>query len=583
MEGIKLCIVLFGLFLIKNINADFIVETTLGKIAGVEVKSILKDEKYYSFMGIPYAKPPVGDLRFLAPQLHEGWKDVLETKKERKPCSQMNLPMRTIKRYGFSGQDDCLTLSIYTPKLPSNEDLNLPVIVHINSEVLKISHNASRDYGPDFIVKEDVILVSIHHRIGSLGFLAFNDEKLPGNNGIRDVIMALNWLKQNVDKFGGDPNRVTLMGVGGGAALVELLLRSKKAKGLFSNAILQSGTAMNPVYMPLNPKEKASALAKILEKSAVTSDNLLAELSHVSSIDIVTHESLSVDADEAGKKQVATLPFGPVVEPEHPDAIVTSLPEDGPIDIDVPVMIGYNSRESIEMNERFLRKPQYLTFADRDFLMVFPIRVDYHFELNSKAYFSAIDEIKEFYFDEGYVKVSKPGEHLTYTADLLVFYPIDYALRKYVNESTSPIYYYTFDYSGELNMRKNELLKDALTIEGTWGAASRDELCYLFVCKPIRKLYKKVLEDEDSEELKVIKNMVKLWTNFAKSGNPTPEGSDFTWTPATKENKDCLVISEELQMKQNLHGDRIKFWDDFIAKYRAKAVDGVIKDLKDEL
>ncbi|KAJ8717744.1 hypothetical protein PYW07_005674 [Mythimna separata] len=583
MERLKLCIVLFGLFLIKIINADIIVETSLGKIAGVEVKSILKDEKYYSFMGIPYAKPPVGDLRFLAPQPHEGWTDVLETKKERKPCAQMNLPMRTIKRYGFSGHDDCLTLSVYTPKLPSNEELNMPVIVFISNEHFKVSHNASRDFGPDFIVKEDAILVSINYRLGSLGFLAFNDEKLPGNNGIRDVIMALNWLKQNVAKFGGDPNSVTLMGVQGGAALVELLLRSQKAKGLFHKAILQSGTAWNPVYMPLNPVEKATALAKVLERSAVTSDNLLSELSHLSTMEIVTHDSISVDADEGGRTQMATVPFGPVVEPDHPDAIITSLPDDGPIDINIPVMIGYNSREGIGLNERLLKKPQYLTFADRDFMMVIPIRYGFHFEVNSNAYFHAIDEIKEFYFDEGYIKVSKPGEYLTYTADVLIYYPIDYAVRKYVNESSSPVYYYTFDYSGELNMRKNEIFEDALTIEGAWGAATGDELCYLFVCKPIRKLYKKVLEDEDSEELKVIKNMVKLWTNFAKSGNPTTEGSDFTWTPATKENKDCLVISDELQMKQNLHEDRIQFWDEFLAKYKAKAVDGVIKDVKDEL
>lgn len=431
----------------------------------------------------------------------------------------MHLPIRPLKKYGFSGQDDCLTLSIYTPKLPSNEEeLSMPVIVLLNNELFKITHNASKDFGPDFIVKEDVILVSISHRVGSIGFLAFNDEKLPGNNGIRDVILALNWLKQNLNKFGGDPYRITLMGVDGGAALVDLLLNSRKGKGLFSKAIMQSGTAWNPVYMQPSPKEKATAFAKVLEKSAVTSSNLLAELSPLSSIEIVSHDSVAVDADEGRKIQMATVPFGPVVEPDHPDAIITSYPDEGPIDIDIPVMIGYNSREGIEINERFLRKPQYLTFADRDFLVVIPIRAGFHFELNSNIYFRAIEEIKEFYFDEGYVKISKPGEYLTYSADVLIFYPIDYAVRKYVNESTSSVYYYTFDYSGELNMRKNQVVDKALTIEGTWGAATGDELCYLFVCKPISKLYKKVLQDEDSEELKVIRNMVKLWTNFAKSG-----------------------------------------------------------------
>lgn len=430
----------------------------------------------------------------------------------------MNIPIRSLKKYGFTGQDDCLTLSVHTPKLPNNEELSMPVIVFLYNEHFRLTHNASRDFGPDFIVKEDVVLVTINHRVGSIGFLAFDDEILPGNNGIRDVILALKWLKQNVDKFGGDPYRVTLMGVEGGAALVDLLLNAPKAKGLFSKAILQSGTAWNPMYMPINPKEKASAFAKVLEKSAVTSSNLLSELSHLSSIDIVSRDSVSVDADEGRRTQSATVAFGPVVEPDHPDAIITRLPEEGAIDIDIPIMIGYNSREGIEINERFLRKPQYLTFADRDFLLVIPLRADFHFELNSNIYFQAIDEIKQFYFDEDYVKISKPGEYLTYTADVFSFYPLDYAVRKYVNESTSSVYYYTFDYSGELNMRKNQVLESALTMEGTWGATTGDELCYFFVCKPIQKLYKKVLQDEDAEELKVIRNMVKLWTNFAKSG-----------------------------------------------------------------
>uniref|UniRef100_A0A2A4IWX2 Carboxylesterase type B domain-containing protein n=1 Tax=Heliothis virescens TaxID=7102 RepID=A0A2A4IWX2_HELVI len=583
MEAIKSCLVIFVLFSIKIITADVIVETSLGKVAGIEVKSILKDEKYYSFMGIPYGMPPAGKTRFLPPQPHEGWSDVLPAKKERKPCSHMNIPNRPLKNYGFSGQDDCLHLSIYTPKVPSNEDLGMPVIVFLYNELFKVSHNASKEFGPDFFVKEGAIVVSVSHRIGSMGFLAFNDEIVPGNNGIRDIILALKWLQQNVHKFGGDPQKITLMGVDGGAAIIDVLLLSPKAKGLFSRAILQSGTAFNPIYMPTNPKVKATALAKELERTAVTSSNLLNELQHVSSYDLVTAELSSVSADEGRQSQMGTVPFGPVTEPEHPDAIITHLPEDGPLDIDIPVMIGYNSREGIEINERYLRKPQYLTFADRDFLVVIPVRSDFRFELNSNIYHEAIDEIKEFYFDEGYVKISKPGEYLTYTADIMNFYPIDYAVRKYVNESRSSVYYYTFDYSGELNMRKNEILESAMTIEGTWGAAPADELCYLFLCKPIRKIYKKVLEDEDAEELKVLRNMVKLWTNFAKTGNPTPEGSDFTWTPATKENKDCLVISDELQMKKNLHDDRIKFWDNFLVKYKALAVNGVVKDGKDEL
>lgn len=386
------------------------------------------------------------------------------------------------------------------------------------NEYFRLSHNGTKDYGPDFFMKEDVILVMISHRLGAAGFLAFEDEVLPGNNGIRDFILGLKWLKRNINKFGGDPENITLMGVEGGAALVDILLHSPKAKGLFNRVILQSSTSWHSLYFPSSPKEKARALAKRLEISAVTSNNIMNELEGISSEKIALAEPESVHPDEGRQSQRSKIPFGPSIEPEHPDAIITRLPEDGPINIDVPIMMGYNSRESIELMERYLRKPQYLTFADRDFIFAFPTRDDYHFDFHSDIYYQALQEIRDYYFDEGYVKISQPGEFLTYIFDSMFLYPMDYAFRKYVNASNSQIYYYSFDYSGELNMRKKNVLEEAMSIDGTWGASAGDELCYLFVCKPHIKPYKKALEDEDSEELTVLRHMVKMWTNFAKSG-----------------------------------------------------------------
>lgn len=246
-------------------------------------------------------------------------------------------------------------------------------------------------------------------------------------------------------------------------------------------------------------------------------------------------------------------------------------------------MIGFNSREGLEVSERYLQKPQYLTFADRDFLMLFPIRVDYHFKLNENIYVHAIQDIKDYYFDEGYIKVSKPGEYVTYIGDIMSFYPTDYAVRKYTNTSSSLVFYYMFDYSGELNLRKKQILDNAMSIDGAWGATTGDELCYLFVCNSLRKAYTKALKDEDSEDIKVLKNMVRLWTNFARTGNPTPPGNDFNWHPASHQKKECLVISDELTMVERLYDDTVNFWDDWMAKYGALAVNGVVQDVKDEL
>lgn len=425
--------------------------------------------------------------------------------------------MRHIDNYGFCGDEDCLHLSIHTPD--PNKDAHLPVIVFLYNELFKVSYNASREFGPDFFMKEDVLIVTVHHRIGSLGFLGFDDDLLPGNNGLRDVILALKWLKENVGNFGGNPSRITLMGNHDGAGLVDVLLHSPKAKGLFSKAILQSGTSWTSLYFGQKPnRERAIEFSKVLEQDATSSSFLLKRLVDIDAKKLTESENYSVHADEARAIQRGIIAFGPTIEHDHPDAVITKLPDNNPLDIDIPIMIGYNSREAIEMCDRYLQRPQFLTFADRDFLVLLPIRTKYHFEIHDDVYQNVIDDIKQFYFDEGYVKISKPGEYITYLGDIMSFYSIDYTVRKYTNESKSDVYYYMFDYSGELNLRKKYTLENSVTMDGTWGAALGDELCYLFVCNKIRKVYKRLLEDEDSEEIKVIRNMVRMWANFAKSG-----------------------------------------------------------------
>lgn len=458
-------------------------------------------------------------LSFQPPKPHKGWEGVLKATKEPKPCAQFNLALRDTDQYGFFGDEDCLHLTIHTPKVPSSsQEVSLPVIVLFISEQFRLSHNISKEYGPDFFMKEDVIIVSVNHRLASLGFLSMEDDLLPGNNGIRDVILALKWIKKNIHHFGGNPNKITLMGQNEGAALVEILLHSPKAKGLYHGVIMQSGTMWHSTLFTGKARERAIEFSKQMEEHASTTSFMLKRFADVSAEKLLESEHMAVHADEARAIQRGIIPFGPVIEHDHPEAIITKLPEEAPINIDVPIMIGYTSREGLEMNKSFFVRPQFLTFADRDFLVMMPIRTGFHITINSNIYFRAVKDIKDFYFDEGYVKISKPGEFVTYMSDVSSLYPIDYAVRKYSNESKSDVFYYTFDYSGEFNMRKIDALKQARNFDGTWGATVGDDLCYLLVCKKIKKEYKKAMEEKDSEEMQVLNNMVRLWTNFAKTG-----------------------------------------------------------------
>lgn len=453
------------------------------------------------------------------PKPHKGWNGVLDAKKEKKPCAQFNLAIRDVREYGFFGVEDCLHLNIHTPKIPSiSKNVGLPVIVLFINEQFRVMPNISKEFGPDFFMKEDVIVVSANHRLASLGFLSMEDDVLPGNNGLRDVILALKWIKENIDNFGGNPNKITLMGQQEGAALVEILLHSPKAKGLYHGAILQSGTMWNSMLFTGKARERAIEFSEQMEEHATTTTFMLKRFADLSAEKLLESEHMAVHADEARAIQRGIIPFGPVKEHDHPDAIITKLPEEGPINIDVPIMIGYTSREALETNKNFFVKPQFLTYAERDFLVMVPIRAGFHFTINDKTYFRGIKDIKDLYFDEGYVKISKPGEYITYMSDVMSFYPIDYAVRKYSNVSKSDVFYYTFDFSGELNMRKIDTLKEARNFDGTWGATVGDDLCYLFVCKKIKKVYKQAMEEKDSEEMQVLNNMVRMWTNFAKTG-----------------------------------------------------------------
>lgn len=308
--------------------------------------------------------------------------------------------------------------------------------------------------------------------------------------------------KENINYFGGDPKRVTLMGSQSGGALVDILLHSTKAKGLFSAVIMQSGTSWNSMYFNKNSRGKAIELSKVLNEEAATSSFLLKRFAEFSAAKLAEAEPLAVHADEARAIQRGVPPFGPVIEHDHPDAVITEYPENKLIEIDVPVMIGFNSREAIEVSERYLHKPQYLTFADRDFLVLFPIRVNYNFKIHDQVYGQAVEDIKDFYFDESYIKISKPGEYITYIGDIMSFYPVDYTVRKYTNSSSSQVFYYMFDYSGELNWRKKLSLENAMSIDGTWGASLGDELCYLFVCNGIRKLTKRHCKTKIQRKLK---------------------------------------------------------------------------------
>ncbi|XP_063223164.1 pyrethroid hydrolase Ces2a-like [Bacillus rossius redtenbacheri] len=213
------------------------VDISQGRLRGKRVTSDATGSTFYSFQGIPYAKPPVGPLRFKPPEEADSWTGTRDALQEGACAPQINFFTKTL-----DGTEDCLFLNVYTPQWPARTPKVVMVWIHGGAFVL--GSGDSDMYGPDYLVAEDVVLVTINYRLGALGFLYLEGCDVTGNNGLRDQVMALKWVRDNIAQFGGDPGNVTIFGESAGGASVHLLMLSPLARGLFHRAIAQSGTAL---------------------------------------------------------------------------------------------------------------------------------------------------------------------------------------------------------------------------------------------------------------------------------------------------------------------------------------------------
>lgn len=201
---IKLLIITITLLQYIKCDAENfkIIQIENGSIRGKVLQTIYLKIDYFAFRGIPYAKPPINNLRFEIPQNPEPWTNVLDTLETGNMCFQYN------ERNILEGNEDCLVLNVYTPSLIEN----LPVMFYIHGGGYNQGSSDEMIFGPDFLIDENVIIVTINYRLGVFGFMSLGTEKYPGNIGLRDQIHALKWVNKNIHSFGGDNKRITIFG-----------------------------------------------------------------------------------------------------------------------------------------------------------------------------------------------------------------------------------------------------------------------------------------------------------------------------------------------------------------------------------
>ncbi|THC97025.1 hypothetical protein EYZ11_003468 [Aspergillus tanneri] len=223
-----------------------------------------RDARSFRFLGIPFANPPVNALRFEPPQPYTGWQ-LIDATRMPASCIQHSSSSDALGRIS----EDCLYLNVYTPLVPGSDRTNgsntKPVAVYLYGGSFTQGSASEIDYdGGNLASRNDVVVVTVNYRVGMLGWLTTGD-LTTGNYGLRDQLLALQWVQRHIVAFGGDPSRVTVFGQSAGGQSVVALLSSSAAKGLFSGAIVQSA----PLDLPWFTRDVYSKLVTPLLADAV--------------------------------------------------------------------------------------------------------------------------------------------------------------------------------------------------------------------------------------------------------------------------------------------------------------------------
>ncbi|XP_026480237.1 venom carboxylesterase-6-like [Ctenocephalides felis] len=208
-----------------------------------------RNDVYCSYLGIPYAEPPIGPLRFQSPKPISNPKTgFVQARTLGDKCFQESLI------YSYAGSEDCLYLNIFTPEtVNSANNTKYPVMFWIHGGAFNQGSGSYNFFGPDYLIREGIILVTINYRLGVFGFLSAPEWDIHGNMGLKDQRLALKWVYDNIEKFGGDKDKITIAGESAGAASVHFLMMDNSTRKYYQRAILQSGTLLNPTANQIQP------------------------------------------------------------------------------------------------------------------------------------------------------------------------------------------------------------------------------------------------------------------------------------------------------------------------------------------
>ncbi|XP_049800950.1 esterase E4-like [Schistocerca nitens] len=525
------------------------VQTPLGQVRGSILWS-LDGRQIFSFRGVPYARPPVGERRFKPPEPVDPWEGVMDATEDGARCPEVENTDKT--------SEDCLLLNVYTTNLSDRTgNPKRPVMIFLHPGGFYVYRGTSDLFGPQYLMDEDIVLVTLNYRLGALGFLSTGDSVLPGNNGFKDQVMALRWVQQNIAAFGGDPDSVTLAGYSAGAVSVCLHMLSPMSKGLFHKGIVMSGadlTSTDP-----DPMQKARKQARLLNCPDTSSEEIISCLREKDALEIA--KSVTQFYEWGFDPMVA---FGSVTEKDFGDgaerfltADVTELFLSGNF-THIPLIIG-TTKDEISWKGLDVIHDNLAENMSKNYETVFPIA--FFYERNTPRSREISREIRKFYFHDKPITNDSMISLGQVYSDIAVIFPVERVAKLVSQQNTEPVYYYQFTYQGRYSWAYKPGTLTPL------GVLHQDDLIYLFF---ISAMFPNFLKTDP--EYQTVKKLTKMWANFVKNGNPTSEKNDLInieWQPLNLSSPAYLEIGSDLMMKQGFYyKDRMQLWDRLFPLYQ---------------
>ncbi|XP_043528092.1 venom carboxylesterase-6-like [Frieseomelitta varia] len=541
------------------------IKTPLGAIKGY-YKVSANGRQYEAYEGIPYALPPVGKLRFKPPQRLPPWVGELPATKFGSPCLQYTqLPSNPDDE--VEGAEDCLYLNIYVPADTRTSSKSLPVIFWIHGGAFQ--YGSGMLMGAKYLMDRDVVFVTINYRLGMLGFLSTEDEIIPGNMGLKDQSMALRWVSENIEWFGGDPKKVTLVGLSAGGVSVHYHYLSPMSAGLFQGGISISGTAFDCWGQTENSLEKAKKLGALMGCPTGNTREMVRCLRYRPSKTVV--QALG---NYMRFYYNPFTPFGPIPEKFGDEPFIDRTPVEivssGDVQ-DVPWITGVTSEEGLYPVAQFIAIPEALKTLDENWDLIAPHFFDYNYTIPREKHVEVAKLIRNHYFGSKKIDDTTTQSLVHVAGDRFFVVDSEKAARMQAKVNKQPVWYYYYTYRGVHSLSNS--------LSGTtnnYGVSHADDAYFVVDTEYIDPT-------TTSSDIKMQKILIDLWVSFAT--NRVPNVGDSQWSRLNPNEKSLNYLHiagpDKIQMDSSTNFGQKDFWNSI--KFNENRLNTASDTLREEL